>query len=114
MVVGFWSRGLPVTSLAPVVTTALYLAPLVKFVVEVPKGLSVALTPSVLRLTVSFVTWIVPLEVILKSLKVWALKEEVIIFSVKVAVRLVDGSTPVVLAVGTVLMTLGAVHRSGS
>jgi hypothetical protein len=42
-VVVFWSSWLPATSFTPVVITPLYLVPLAKcVVVDVPKGLSVA------------------------------------------------------------------------
>jgi hypothetical protein len=97
-----------------VVTTALYLVPLAKcVVVDVPKGFSLALSPSVLRLTLTLVTCVVPLEVTFKSLKVWVFMEELIIFSEKVAVRLTEGATPVALAVGEVLVTLGGVVSVG-
>ena len=106
-----WSSWLPATSFAPVVTTALYLVPLAKTVVELPKGLSVAVSPSVLRLTLTLVICVVPLEVTFKSLKVVAgvFMEEAIIFSEKVAMTLVEGATPVALAAGEVLVTLGRV-----
>ena len=48
-------------------------------------------------------------EPFLKSLKVVPFMEEANIASEKVAVTLVVGETPVALAVGTVLMTVGAV-----
>ena len=99
--------------MAPVVTTALYLVPLANTVVELPKGLSVAVSPSVLRLTLTLVICVVPLEVTFKSLKVVGLMEEAIIFSEKVAVRLAEGATPVALAAGEVLVTLGAVVSVG-
>ena len=105
----FWSRGLPATSLAPVLTKALYLVPLAKSVVELPKGLSVAVSPSVLRLTLTLVICVVPLEVTLKSLKVVGFMEEAIMASEKVAVMLAEGATPVALAAGEVLVTLGEV-----
>ena len=96
-------------SLAPVVTTALYLAPLANTVVELPKGFRVAVSPSVLRLTLTLVICVVPLEVTFKSLKVVWFMEEAIIFSEKVAMTLAEGATPVALATGEVLVTLGAV-----
>ena len=113
VVVVFWSRGLPATSLAPVLTTALYLVPLAKTVVELPKGLSVAVSPSVDRLTLTLVICVVPLEVTLKSLKVVGFMEEAIIFSEKVAVMLAEGATPVALEAGEVLVTLGEVVGGG-
>jgi hypothetical protein len=101
---------LPATSLAPVLTTALYLAPLARLVVfEEPKGSSVAVSPSALRLTLTLVICVVPLEVTFNSLKVVGFREEVIIASEKVAVRLAEGATPVALAAGEVLVTLGEV-----
>ena len=114
-VVVFWSRGLPATSLAPVVITPLYLVPLAKcVVVELPKGFRVAFRPSVLLLTLTLVIWVwVPSELSLKSLKVEVVMEEAIIFSEKVAVRFEEGATPVAPAVGTVLMTLGEVVSGG-
>jgi hypothetical protein len=71
-VVGIWSRGLPATSLAPVVITPLYLVPLAKcVVVDVPKGFRVAFSPSELRATVALVICVwVPSGLSLKSLKV--------------------------------------------
>ena len=114
-VVVFWSRGLPATSLAPVVITPLYLVALAKcVVVELPKGSSVATSPSVLRLTVTLVIWVVlPSGLILKSLKVVVFMEEGVIFSEKVAVRLAEGATPVAVCLGEVLMTLGGVVSVG-
>ena len=111
----FWSSWLSATSLAPVVITPLYLVPLAKcVVVDVPKGFSVAFSPSVLRLTLTFVICVwVPSELTLKSLKVEVVIEEAIIFSEKVAVRFEEGATPVAPAVGTVLMTLGEVVSGG-
>ena len=109
-----WSSWLPARSLAPVLTTALYLVPLAKTVVEPPKGLSVAVSPSVLlRLTLTLVICVVPLEVTFKSLNVVGFMEELIIFSEKVAVRLAEGATPVALAAGEVLVTLGEVVSVG-
>ena len=104
-----WSSWLLAISLAPVLTTALYLVPLANTVVEVAKGLSVAVSPSVLRLTLTLVICVVPLEVTFKSLKVVGFMEEAIIFSEKVAMTLAEGATPVALATGEVLVTLGAV-----
>ena len=97
------------------VITALYLVPLAKcVVVDVPKGFSVATSPSVLRLTMTLVIWVwVPSELTLKSLKVDLLIEAGSIFSEKVAVRFEEGVTPVAPAVGTVLMTLGEVVSVG-
>ena len=91
----------------------MYLVPLAKSVVELPKGLSVAVSPSVDRLTLTLVICVVPLEVTFKSLKVVGFMEEAIIFSEKVAFMLADGATPVALLVGTVLVTLGAVVSVG-
>src|SRR5829696_2486138 len=109
--VGCWSRGLPTTSLAPVVITALYLVPLAKcVVVEVPKELSVATSPSVLRLTVMLVICVVlPSGLILKSLKVDLVIQRGSIFSEKVAVRFEEGATPVAVCLGEVFVTLGEV-----
>ena len=114
-VVVFWSSWLPATSLAPVVITALYLVPLAKcVVVELPKGLRVATSPSVLRLILTLVIWVVlPSELTLKSLKVEVVIEAGSIFSEKVAVRFEEGATPVAPAVGTVLVTLGEVVSVG-
>src|SRR5919112_2471536 len=113
--VGCWSRGLPASSLAPVVTTALYLLRLAKcVVVEVPKGFSVATSPSVLRPTVTLVICVwVPSGLTLKSLKVEVVMERGSIFSEKVAVRFDEGATPVAPALGTVLVTLGEVVSVG-
>jgi hypothetical protein len=98
-----------------VLTTALYLVPLVKcVVVDVPKGLSVALSPSVLGVTLTLVTCVVlPSGLTFKSLKVVGIMEEAIIFSEKVAVMLAEGATPVALLVGEVLVTLGEVVSVG-
>src|SRR5829696_2076441 len=106
--VGCWSRGLPTTSLAPVVITALYLLPLAKcVVVEVPKELSVATSPSVLRLTVMLVICVVlPSGLILKSLKVDLVIQRGSIFSEKVAVRFEEGATPVAVCLGEVFVSL--------
>ena len=52
---------------------------------------------------------VLPSELTLKSLKVVGFREEAIIFSEKVAVRLAEGATPVALAAGEVLVTLGGV-----
>ena len=109
-----WSSWLPATSLAPVLTTALYLAPLAKcVVVDVPNGSSVAVSPSALRLTLTLVICVVPLEVTFKSLNVVWFMEEAIIFSEKVAVRSAPGATPVALAAGKVLVTLGEAESLG-
>src|SRR5918994_3927160 len=107
--VGCWSRGLPARSFAPVVTTALYLLPLAKcVVVEVPKGFSVATSPSVLRATVTLVICVwVPSGLSLKSWKVDLLMEDIIIFSEKVAVRFEEGATPMAVCAGEVFVTLG-------
>src|SRR5918992_797491 len=113
VVVVFWSSWSPARSLAPVVTTALYLVPLAKTVVEDPKGLSVAVSPSMLRLTLTLVICVVPLEVTFNSLKVVGFMEELIIFSEKVAVMLAEGAIPVAFAVGEVLVTLGDVVSGG-
>ena len=112
-VVGFWSSWLPATSLAPVVITALYLVPFAKcVVVDVPKGSSVATSPSVLRLTLTLVTCVVlPSGLTLKSLKVELVIEAGSIFSEKVAVRLAEGATPVAVCFGEVLVTLGDLVR---
>jgi hypothetical protein len=108
--VRFWSRGLPAKSIAPVVTTALYLVLFAKRVAEVPNGLSVALRPSVLGVTVTSVIRVVlPSGLTLKRLKVSAFMEEALICSEKVAVRSVAGLTSVALAAGMVLMTRGGV-----
>src|SRR5215208_108692 len=109
VVVLSWSRVLSATSFAPVVITPLYLVFLAKcVVVDVPKGFRVALSPSVLRLTVTLVICVVlPSGLTLKSLKVEVVIEDGIIFSEKVAVRFEEGATPVAPALGTVLMTLG-------
>jgi hypothetical protein len=56
---GFWSSRLPAKSLAPMVTTALYLVFVNSKVEDVPNGLSVACRPSVLGLTLTLVTWMV-------------------------------------------------------
>ena len=111
VVEAIWSRRSPATSLAPVLTTALYLVPLARLVVlEVPKGSSVALSPSALGLTRALeICVVLPSELTLKSLKVVGFREEAIIFSEKVAVRLAEGATPVALAAGEVLVTLGGV-----
>ena len=97
-----WSRRSPARSLAPVRDYSLVLVPLAKcVVVDVPKGLSVAFSPSALRLTPTLVICVVlPSGLTFKSLKVVAFREEVIIFSEKVAVRLAEGATPVALAAG--------------
>ena len=107
-VAGCWSSWLPTESFAPVVITPLYLAPLAKFVVVVPKGFSVAVSPSVLGLTATLVICVVlPFVLTLKSLKVVVFMEPGSIFSEKVAVRLAEGSTPVAVCLGEVLVTLG-------
>ena len=49
-----------------------------------------------------------------KSLKVVAFTEEALIFSEKVALREAVGATPSALALGEVLMTLGAVALLGA
>jgi hypothetical protein len=105
----FWSSGLPATSLAPVVIIALYLVPLAKcIVVELPKGFRVATSPSMLRLTLRLVIWVVlPSGLTLKSLKVEVVIEEGIIFSEKVALRFEEGATPIALDAGEVFVTLG-------
>src|SRR5688572_8156624 len=109
LVVGFWSRGLPATSFAPVVTTALYLVLFARSVVEVPNGLSVAFRPSVLGVTVTLAIWVVlPSVLTLKSWKVVVVSVLGFIFSEKVAVRLVLRLTPVALLAGVTLLTLGA------
>ena len=66
-----WASELPATSFDPVVSTPLYLVFLASRVVFVPKGLSVALSPSELRLTTTSVICVwVPPALTLKSLKV--------------------------------------------
>ena len=74
-------------------------------VVDVPKGSSVALSPSVLLPTLTLVTGVVlPSGLTLRSLKVELVIERGSIFSEKVAVRLAEGATPVAPALGTVLI----------
>jgi hypothetical protein len=103
-VVEFWSSALPAKSLAPVVTT-LYLVLAASSVVDAPNGLSVAFRPSELGVTVTLVTWVVPLEVTLKSLKADLVIEVGLIFSEKVAATLVPHPMPV--PVGVAVLTLG-------
>jgi hypothetical protein len=62
----------------------------------------------VLGLALTLVIWVVPFEVTLKSLKVNLVIKARSTFSEKVAVRLVEGATPVALAEEMLLVTLGA------
>ena len=76
--------------------------------VDVPKGLSVATSPPVLRLTVTSVIYVVlPSGLSLRSLKVELVIERGSIFSERVAVRLAEGATPVAVCLGEVLIILG-------
>lgn len=99
---------MPARSLAPVVTTALYLAFAASSVDDELNGFSVAFSPSVLELTVALAIWVVePSELTLKSWKVEASSVERVIFSEKVAVRLAPRFTPVAPSVGVVEATEG-------
>jgi hypothetical protein len=105
LVVELWSSWLPAKSLAPVVTTALYLV----FAASRLEAFRVALRPSELRATVTFVVCVVePVEVTLKSLKVDLVTEVEAIFSENVAVGLTPFFTPKL--VGVVEATLGEVR----
>jgi hypothetical protein len=53
-------------------------------------------------------------EPFLRSVKVVSLMVEAVMSSEKVALSLSVGATPVAFALGTVLMTLGAVESSGA
>ena len=98
---GSWSSWLPASSLAPVVITPLYLVFAASRVEDVPKGLSFAVSPSVLRLTLTLVICVVlPSGFTLKSLKVDLVIERGSIFSEKVAATFVPLETSVAVAAG--------------
>src|SRR5215213_8811574 len=105
-----WSSELPARSFVPVLRTPLYLVFLASRIVFAPKGFSVALSPSELRLTTTSAirVW-VPSGLTLKTLNVVALTVSVLIFSEKVAVRLVPRATFVARLSGAVPITAGLV-----
>src|SRR5215210_5486100 len=107
---GSWSSALPATSLAPMVTTALYLVLLANRVEELPKGLRTPFRPSELGVTVTFVIPVVlPSALTLESLKVASLIDVLFICSEKVAVTLPLHMTPVLPFSGLTRATFGAV-----
>jgi hypothetical protein len=77
VVVGFWWRGVPATSFAPVLTTALYVIPLCRelFGSRVALGSNVAVKGSSGKYLITAAIFVVVLPSLRRSLKVWPFME---------------------------------------